>query len=290
MEPNPEPTSSETPLPIEAQAVSSNLDAPEPVLAEQPADESQKPAGVKDNLLMFLLPLLTFILGIAIGYLVWGKQGADPQQVEAAVQATLAAGPSGAAQGADISQAPPQDVKRYDVPVDDDYVYGSMDAEITIIEFSDFQCPYCQKWYVEVLQPLLEMYPGQIRFVYRDFPLFNIHPEALPAAIAANCAGEQGKYYEFHNSLFDGKYGLNADAYTKYASDLNLDGEQFAACVETQKYSDEVMADYEWATTLGIQSTPTFFINGIPLVGAQPLETFKMVIDWELEGKLPKGD
>jgi protein-disulfide isomerase len=249
------------------------------------------PSRHRNPWLLVLLPFLTFALGLAVGYLAWGQQAADPLLVAQALQATQTAQPtSAAAPAANPPQEPPTDIKRYDVPIDDDYIYGPDDAPITIIEFSDFQCPYCQKWYAEVLQPLLELYPGKIRFVYRDFPLFSMHPEALPAAIAANCAGEQGQYYEFHNSLFSGKYNLSADAYQQYADELDLDRDQFATCIAAQKYQDEVMADYEWATQLGVQSTPTFFINGIPLVGAQPLETFTMVINWELEGKLPQGD
>jgi protein-disulfide isomerase len=241
---------------------------------------------------LIALPILTFVLGIAIGYLAWGKQAADPVLVANAVQSTLDAQPTAGSQAntANAASEPPKNVKRYDVPIDDDYVYGPADAPITIIEFSDFQCPYCRQWYAEVLLPLFEMYPGKIRFVYRDFPLTSIHPEAMPAAIAADCAGEQGKYYEYHNRLFEAQYGLGTDAYAKYAADLGLDSEQFATCVESGKYRDEVTADQAWAANLGVQSTPTFFLNGIPLVGAQPLETFKMVIDWELEGKIPKGD
>jgi protein-disulfide isomerase len=248
-------------------------------------------------LVLIVLPILTFVLGIAIGYLAWGKQAADSVLVANAVQSTLSAQPTAVSAAAaepqaavDAAPEPPKNVKRYDVPIDDDYVFGPEDAPITIIEFSDFQCPYCRQWYTDVLQPLFEMYPGKIRFVYRDFPLTSIHPEAMPAAIAADCAGEQGKYYEYHNKLFSGQYNLGSDAYLKYAAELGLDNEQFAACVESQKYRDEVMADQDWAANLGVQSTPTFFLNGLPLVGAQPLETFKMVIDWELEGKIPQGD
>lgn len=253
--------------------------------------EDTEPKSKLGGLWLILLPFAAFALGIGVGYLAWGQQSIDSSVMADAVQATIAAQPTSEEQpAAGIPQEPPQDIKRYDVPVDDDYIYGSEDAPITIVEFSDFQCPYCSRWYVEVLEPLLAMYPGQIRFVYRDFPLISIHPEAVPAAVAANCAGEQGKYYDFHNSIFSGDYGLSADAYKKYAADLGLDNDAFATCIEEDRYRDEVMADLEWATGFGVQSTPTFFVNGIPMVGAQPLEMFTTLIDWELEGKLPKGD
>jgi protein-disulfide isomerase len=231
-------------------------------------------------LLAVFLPV-AFILGIGAGYLVWGR-GQDERTASAvadAIQATAVAN----------RPQPPKELKRYDVPIDDDYVLGPADAPITIIEFSDYQCPYCLKWYSDVYQPLLKAYPGKIRFVYRDFPLLSIHPNALPAAEAANCAGEQGKYYEYHNALFGEKYSLGDDAYTKYASEMNLDMTQFNDCIQSGRSKTEVMADLDWASQFGVQSTPTFFINGIPLVGAQPLETFQMVIDWALEGKLPKN-
>jgi len=248
-------------------------------------------------ILLIVLPFITFALGIGIGYLAWGRIDTSAL-VAQAVEATQSAQPTTSSQAANSENSqtvaaqttpePPTELKRYDVPVDDDYVLGPDDAEITIIEFSDYQCPYCKRWYDEVYTQLQELYPGQIRFVYRDFPLTSIHPEAVPAANAANCAGEQGKYYEFHNAVFESKYGLGEEAYLKYAADLGLDTDEFAACVEEERYVDEVMADLDWAANLGVQSTPTFFINGIPLVGAQPLDTFTLVINWELEGKLPK--
>ncbi len=134
--------------------------------------------------------------------------------------------------------------------------------------------------------PLLkENYPGQIRLVYRDFPLTSIHPEALPAAIAANCAGEQGKYYEYHDALFSSS-SLGSEVYQVYAVELGLDPAQFVECLSNTSVKDEIMADLNWASNLGVQSTPTFFINGIALVGAQPFESFKDLIDKELAGEL----
>jgi protein-disulfide isomerase len=122
--------------------------------------------------------------------------------------------------------------------------------------------------------------------VYRDFPLFSIHPNAMPAAEAANCAYEQGSFWEFHDKLFGMELALSAEAYRQYAQDLGLDVDAFNECVETRRYQDEVQADYAYASELGVRSTPTFFINGIALVGAQPYEVFQQVIDKELAGEL----
>ncbi len=213
-----------------------------------------------------LLPVI-FVLGIGSGYLIWGRTSAAD-----ATPATLA--------------TPTAQVRRYDVPVDDDPSLGPDNAPITIIEFSDYQCSFCKKWHDEVLDRLLANYPGQIRFVYRDF-LISIHPGTAPAAEAANCAGAQGAYWPFHKALFSMKYDLTTEAYQQYAAELGLDTQAFTECLTDRRYESEVMADYNYAVNLGVRSTPTFFINGIPIVGAQPYEVFKQVIDKELAGEIP---
>ena len=217
-----------------------------------------------------LLPVV-FVLGIVAGYLLWGRT--PPATATADSPATLA--------------TPTVQVRRYDVSVDDDPFIGPEDAPITIIEFSDYQCPYCKKWHDEVLDRMLANYPGQIRFVYRDFPLISIHPGAAPAAEAADCAGEQGSYWPFYQALFSMKYDLTTEAYQQYAAELGLDMQAFAECLADRRYEPEVMGDYNYAVNLGVSSTPTFFINGIPIVGAQPYEVFKQLIDKELAGEIP---
>ena len=214
-----------------------------------------------------LIPMI-FALGIGSGYLIWGRT------------------PPATATPAALATATVQ-VRRYDVPVDDDPFIGPEDAPITIIEFSDYQCPYCKKWHDEVLDQLLANYPDQIRFVYRDFPLISLHPGAAPAAEAADCAGEQGSYWPFYQALFSMKYDLTTEAYQQYAAELGLDTQAFAECLADRRYEPEVMGDYNYAVNLGISSTPTFFINGIPIVGAQPYEVFKQLIDKELAGEIP---
>jgi protein-disulfide isomerase len=209
--------------------------------------------------LTVFIAIFFFALGIGAGYYLWGDTGPAPKTL------TDSAGQT-----------------RYDVSVDDDPVFGPADARVTIVEFSDYQCPYCIKWYREVYARLMEEYKGQIRFVYRDFPLTSIHPEALPAAEAANCANEQGAYWQYHDALFSGQFELSADAYIQYASALGLDLQKFQACLKEGRYRAEIEADLNYAIDLGVQSTPTFFINGIPVIGAQPYAAFKQVIDKEL--------
>ena len=109
-----------------------------------------------------------------------------------------------------------------------------------------------------------------------------MHPEAVPAAEAANCAGEQGAYWKFHDALFEQKYGLDRAAYEHYASDLGLDTAAFVACLDSHRYQDEIQADGDEAARIGITGTPSFVINGRILIGALPLSDFKAVIDEEL--------
>jgi protein-disulfide isomerase len=176
-----------------------------------------------------------------------------------------------------------QGSSRVEVSVDDDPSLGAQDAPVTIIEFSDYQCPYCRVWHAQVFGELIATYGSKVRFVYRDFPLDQIHPEARPSAIAATCAGEQGKYWEYHNLLFTSDLGLSDDSRTTYAQRLGLDLERFASCVARGATNDEVDADQRDGLAVGVQGTPTFFINGRPLVGAQPLEAFASIIDDELK-------
>lgn len=173
-------------------------------------------------------------------------------------------------------------VTRYDVSQDDDPALGPADAPVVIIEFSDYQCPYCKRWHDEVFERMLAEYGDVVRFVYRDFPLGSIHPFAAGAAEAANCANEQNAYWDYHQALFSYKYNLDHDSLLQYANDLGLDMTAFRECLESRRYRDEVQADYNAALQLGVNSTPTFFINGRPVIGAQPYEVFANIIEEEL--------
>ena len=184
---------------------------------------------------------------------------------------------------APVAADAPED-QRVNVSTDGDPSIGPSDAPITIVEFSDYQCPYCQSWYQQTFDQLMANYPDKILFVYRDLPLPG-HPESLPAAEAANCAGEQGAYWKFHNDLFSGQYSLGRAAYEQYASDLGMDTAAFSACLDDHRYQAEVKADYADAVRIGLSGTPSFVINGRILVGAQPFERFKAIIDAELAAK-----
>ncbi len=239
---------------------------------------------------------LFFALGLIAGFFMWGRPLSAARVELASVKSQLenlqtsvlpAAGQASQADTAQpAAEGEIQQVTRYPVTEDGDPSYGPADAPITIIEFSDFECPYCQRWHEEVWKKLASAYPTQIRLVYRDFPLYSIHPNAGPAANAAECANEQGKYWEFHDLLFSGAEKLGDAAYQTYASSLKLDLNAFQQCLDENRYEAEVTADFEYATSIGISSTPTFFINGVALIGAQPFEVFQEVIELELAGKL----
>ncbi len=223
-----------------------------------------------------VLVVLAFAAGILIGYAAWGRTPAAalvPDQ--AAVQ-----------QPAVAATTAPQYV-RYKVPTDGFPSIGPADAPIVLVEFADFQCPYCRQWEQQTYQPLLAAYPGKIRFVYRDFPLTSIHPNAEPSAEAAQCANEQGKFWEFHDKLFSSD-NLGDAVYQQYAQDIGLDMTKFNDCYSSHKYASNIQADSNFAINLGVNSTPTFFINGLALIGAQPLSAFTNVIDKELAGQIPK--
>jgi protein-disulfide isomerase len=274
---------------------------------QEEADERLTFTVKRSHFFAVLVPL-AFLLGLSVGYLFWGRSSAAvastgsvsvaPPVGEVAAGERTSQENQAAGAAADDSTANTQkgstsqessgesgnpQIVRYDVPVDDDPSLGPEDAPITIIEFSDFECPFCQRFHREVFGRLLSAYPNEIRFVYRDFPLTSIHPNAFPAAEAANCARDQGAFWEFHDRLFT--EGLGDKAYRRYASELGLDMDAFETCIRERRYKDEVQADLTFAANLGVRSTPTFFINGIAIVGAQPFEVFQRVIEGELAGE-----
>jgi protein-disulfide isomerase len=130
-------------------------------------------------------------------------------------------------------------------------------------------------------------YPGQIRLVYRNLPLTSIHPQAMSAAIASMCAEDQGAYWPYHDKLFEHQDQLGAKLYTQIAEELDLDVSSFETCLDSGKFDDFIQQDMDFSLNLGVRSTPTFFINGLAVVGAQPLNVFTQIIDQELAGEIP---
>ncbi len=156
-------------------------------------------------------------------------------------------------------------------------------APITIVEFSDFECPFCGRVNPTVAQVMKE-YEGKVRLVFRQFPL-SFHPNAKKAGEASLCAADQGKFWEYHDVLFQNQKALGVDALKKYAADLKLDTAKFNQCLDSGEKSKVVEADQEAGAKAGVNGTPAFFVNGIPLSGAVPFDEFKQVIDAELQAK-----
>lgn len=128
---------------------------------------------------------------------------------------------------------------------------------------------------------MLQTYGNKVRIIYKDYPLPN-HAEAFKAAEAAHCAGEQKKYWELHDVMFENQRALDVPSLKQAARKLGLDGEKFDQCLDSGRHADNVRADYELGEKMGVNSTPTIYVNGRPLIGAQPFEAFKQVIDEEL--------
>ncbi len=183
------------------------------------------------------------------------------------------------------------------ISADNDPIIGDPNAPITIIEFSDFQCPFCARFHIQTLPLILEEYieQGKVKLVFRDFPIQSIHPNALPASVAAECANEQGKFKEMHDMLFDYQNEWNnqdtddaLSLFSQYATNIQLEQDTFDSCLTNGKYIDEIKKDLDDGRDYGVSGTPGFFVGNdeigyVELKGAQPFESFKKIIDAQLD-------
>ncbi len=170
---------------------------------------------------------------------------------------------------------------KVEVGYDPARVKGNRKASVTIVEFSDFQCPYCKKAEA-TLKHLLAKYNGRVKLAYRDFPLRALHPQAQMAAEAARCAGEQGKFWEFHDALYADQSKLDEPGLAEHARSLGLDEKSFQSCLEAGKFKAQIEQDVQEGSKAGVAGTPSFFINGTFVNGAQPEAEFEKIIDAEL--------
>ncbi|NIP29614.1 MAG: thioredoxin domain-containing protein [Candidatus Dadabacteria bacterium] len=188
--------------------------------------------------------------------------------------------------------AAPTEVK---VSIDDDPVKGDKNAPITIVEFSDYQCPYCRKFHTQVLPKIEEEYinTGKVRYIFRDFPL-GFHKLAIPASVAANCAGEQGKYWVLNDFLFDNPSKLDNESVLEAAKSLDLDYNKFEACLKDNNHEKEINKDLSDGKSYGVRGTPSIFLGksgkgkeftGLYLRGFRPFEFYKAEIDKLLASK-----
>jgi protein-disulfide isomerase len=188
------------------------------------------------------------------------------------------------------AQAPAAPPSRTRVNVADAPALGRPDAPVTLVEFSDYQCPFCQQFFVATLQVLKRDYidTGKVRYVFRDYPLDQIHPQARKAAEAAHCAGDQGKYWEMHDLLFRNQRALTVPQLGEHARAIGLQANAFDACLASGKHAARVGKGLEDGLAAGIQGTPGFVVGktepgssmeGAAVRGAQPVEVFRRLID-----------
>jgi len=173
-------------------------------------------------------------------------------------------------------------VSQQDLVNKDSHVLGERTAKVQIVEFADYQCPACRTAQ-PITKRVISSYGDKIAFFYRHFPLIGTHQYSLEAAQAAEAAGEQGKFWEYHDLLFENQDHLDRNYLIEYAKRLNLDVKKFEDALKSGKYKDKVMADLSAGQQAGVDSTPTFFINGKKYVGAQTLDQFKNIIEDELK-------
>ncbi|MFH0928226.1 MAG: thioredoxin domain-containing protein [bacterium] len=229
---------------------------------------------------MFYFGLVTGMAAILLVNTVYAmnggslKLGANNIKAEPAVAANVPTNPT-AVQPEEPAAAPVKGVQA------DDHLRGNKNASVVIIEYSDFQCPYCSKQH-PVMQQLMTEFPNQIAWVHRNFPLTSIHPQAEPAANAAECASEQGKFWEFADALYGNQGSLSDAFYEQTAKDVGVNVAKFKTCYGAKKYSSRIAQDVDEGSAAGVDGTPASFINGQLVSGALPIETFRQMIQSQL--------
>jgi len=239
-----------------------------------------------NNGLIIAILVATVVLGGTLVYL--GTQvGCNSDALKAAVIEGVAEYVEGPAP-AEQPETEPLDISDL---ADDDAVLGDPNAPVTIVEFSEYQCPYCSKFYNDAYQELKEKYveTGKVKLVFRDFPL-SFHEGAYPAALAAECVrdqlGDEG-YFEMHDKLFENQDRLSGDQAIEivlegFARDVEADPDVYKECMANDKFQMEIFADASVGQAVGVSGTPSFFVNDTLLVGAQPFENFEQIIEAEL--------
>lgn len=250
---------------------------------------------------ILLLSIISVTVLLSVLLSGWALYERSSMQIEIAalnkdmetMQAELKVLKSSPAQAARPGAPAPQPATEKVVSIDDDPIKGNENAPVTIIEFSDYQCPFCKRSYDNVIKKIDEEYisKGKVRLVFRDYPL-PFHKKAVPAAIAANCAGEQGKYWEVHDFLFENPSKLDAASVISSSAGIGLDKAKFEACVNDKSKEKEIEKDVEDGQKYGVRGTPSYFIGkttdgdeitGTFIRGAQPYSVFKELIDEKLK-------
>ena len=249
--------------------------------AENRPPDSPQPNNIQITLskekLFNGLIILEFILLVVMGWQLIGikKQLNSGDVVIAKADSTVVVAPTPVAP----PPGQPADIKIGD----NENIKGGADAKVTIVEYSDFECPFCNRA-LPTIQQVLDTYGDDVRIVYRHFPLSSIHPYAQKAAEASECAADQDKFWEYHDAIFADQAGLKGgDTQLKaWAAELALNTSEFDNCLDSGEKASVVSSQLGGGGTLGVTGTPAFFINGVNLEGAQPFASFKTIIDQQL--------
>ncbi len=225
-------------------------------------------SGKRDGVNPYVIPVSILIAGgLIAGAVLYANRSAPPAPPAQKAAVGAAAGVS----AADL--------------VDDDPALGDPSAPVTIVEFADFQCPFCARFALTTKKDIIEQYvkTGKARFVYRDFPLSSIHAEAQKAAEAAECADAQGKFWEYHDLLYERQAELSVAKYKEWAGALGLNQAAFSQCLDSGAYAAEVQKDFADGQAAGVRGTPGSFVNGKSVEGAQPFAVFQAAIEEALK-------
>lgn len=225
-------------------------------------------------------PKMAFTVGILAGITIASIAGMIMMYSyvgdEVATKDTNSAKVAGAEDTVDPTPTPTPTVADIEVK-SDDYIKGDENAPVTLVEWSDFQCPYCGR-VTPTLDKILKDYDGQVKLIFRHFPL-SFHENAQKAAEASECAGAQGKFWEMHDLMYENQSALSVDDLKGYAVDLGLNVTTFNDCLDNGTYEQKVKDDFTEGTKVGVQGTPATFVNGTMVSGAQPYESFAAAID-----------
>ena len=235
-----------------------------------------------------LIPVLVILLIVASFLL--GSLYTKVQYYEKGGTAVAAAGTGNVAgTGTQPAAEPEEPSAPVNIDVTDYPRLGNKNAKVAIVEFTDYQCPFCERLFSDAFPKIKKEYidTGKVQYMVRDFPLFQIHPQAQKAAEAANCAKDQNKFWEMHDKLFSNQSALQIEDLKKYAGELGLNAGTFNSCLDSGKYTDKIKKDQTDGEGLGVRGTPASFIgtingnavNGSQISGAVPFETFKATID-----------
>jgi protein-disulfide isomerase len=229
--------------------------------------------------LFFLLIIASFLIGVLVTQVQYLKKGTT-----VAANDVYAGDPA-----AGVQQVGPVDVDEGHLPI-----LGNKDAKVTLVEFSDFQCPFCEQLYKDALPQIKKEYidTGKVKMAYRQYPLTSLHPNAQKAAEASECANDQGKFWDYHDQLFDNQADWEAltsdealNKFVEYANAVGINGEELRSCVSSDKMAKKVQEDVDAGTKVGVDGTPASFVNGILISGAVPFSDFKTQIDAALAEK-----